>query len=220
MEQQIDPKVLAALLRKPEGENGIMVAEKLNETNVHITNFTYDCVAPREGQTILEIGFGNGKLMPALFDKAKNFKLVGIELSEDMINVGNTFLISWIRNGLIELLPASVENMPFEDNTFDAVCTINTLYFWPDPINDAKEVLRVLKPGGKVFIAIRPKKVAEKLPATQYGFQLYENDEAMELLRNASFKNVHIESQLDRPVEFNGEMQSFESWVVIGSKPE
>jgi ubiquinone/menaquinone biosynthesis C-methylase UbiE len=216
--QQPDPQLLAAQLRKPEGEFGIKVAEMLNNTNQFITAFTYDCVNPASGEVILEIGFGNGKLMPQLLQKSSDIKLFGIDFSEEMVMQGKKNLKSWIEKEEIQLVTASVENMPFDDNYFDKIATINTLYFWPNPLNDAKEVLRVLKPGGKICIGIRPKEEAKKVPATKYGFQLYDQEEAIGLFQKAGFENVRIMSHQDPPFEFNGKMLTMESWVIVGNK--
>ncbi|MFN6943329.1 MAG: class I SAM-dependent methyltransferase [Cytophagaceae bacterium] len=219
MTQKTDPKELAANLRKPEGEYGRKVAEMLNNTNRYITGFTYATINPEDGQHILEIGFGNGRLMPELLNKASNIKLTGIDFSMDMVEEGQEILKEHIDRGDIELLHASVESLPFGNDTFDAICTINTLYFWPDPLENAKEILRVLKPGHRVFIGIRPKKEAEKIPATKFGFTLYEQQDAIDLLEKAGFENVTIKEQSDPPIEFNGEKHVLKSWVIIGDKP-
>jgi ubiquinone/menaquinone biosynthesis C-methylase UbiE len=218
MNQQPDPKIFAAQLRKPEGEFGLKVAEMLNNTNRYITSFAYDCLIPESGQKILEIGFGNGRLMPQLLSKAGDLTLIGIDFSEDMVKQGKEILNPWIEKGNIQLYTASVSEIPFEDNFFDSICTINTLYFWPNPLENAKEALRVIVPGGKICIGIRPKDEVEKLPFTQYGFTLYNKNEAIALLENAGFINVHIKTQVDPPIEFNGEMKALESWVVTGFK--
>ena len=218
MNEEIDPELLATHLRKPEGEIGMKVAEVLNSTNRYITRFTYKCCQPNSGHQILEIGFGNGVLMPALLKMASDISLVGIDFSKDMVDLGDKLLRSYVDKKEIELIHASVEALPFSDNCFNTICTINTLYFWPDPIENAKEVLRVLKPEGKMCIGIRPKQEIEVLPISQFGFQLYEENEAIELLKSAGFKNVHIQSQQDPPVEFGGEEMNLTSWVVMGVK--
>ena len=216
--EQLNPEELAALLKKPEGANGIKVAEMLNGTNIHITSFTYDSMNLKDGENILEIGFGNGKLMPKLLDKAKSLKLFGVDFSRNMVEQGKAILKEYINNGHINLLAASVEKLPYEDDYFDAVCTINTLYFWPDAVACCMEVQRVLKPAGKVYIGIRPKEDAQKIPETQYGFTLYNKTEALKLLKKAGFKEVLIKMQTDPPIDLSGETKIFNSLVVIGTK--
>ena len=55
--------------------------------------------------------------------------------------------------GKMEVLEASVEHLPFEEGSFDKIITVESFYFWPDPAENLKEVLRILKKGG-VFLLI------------------------------------------------------------------
>ena len=57
-----------------------------------------------------------------------------------------------IDEGRCEVIQGSVSELPFEDNTFDIVTGFETVYFWPDFVNDCKEVRRVLKDDGIMFI--------------------------------------------------------------------
>jgi ubiquinone/menaquinone biosynthesis C-methylase UbiE len=45
-----------------------------------------------------------------------------------------------------------VSQIPWEDGAFDLVTAFETVYFWPDFEGGLKEVRRVLKPGGTLFI--------------------------------------------------------------------
>jgi ubiquinone/menaquinone biosynthesis C-methylase UbiE len=47
---------------------------------------------------------------------------------------------------------ASVSALPFADGRFDLVTAVETQYFWPDLVNDMKEIRRVLKPGGTLVV--------------------------------------------------------------------
>ena len=57
-----------------------------------------------------------------------------------------------IKRGRVEVQHSSVSALPFLDNMFDLVTAVETHYFWPDLVNDMKEVLRVLKPGGTLIV--------------------------------------------------------------------
>lgn len=212
-----DPKELAAQLRKPEGELGLKVANMLNSTNQHITKFAYDNMDLKAGDHVLEIGFGNGLLMPQLL--SKGVKVTGVDFSEDMVKVASSLLAAHLKEGNIALHQASVSSMPFPADHFDSVCTINTLYFWPDPLADAREILRILKPGAALIIAIRPKVEAERFPTSQFGFQLYQDEEALNLLKEAGFKNTCIIKQQDPEITFDGKQALLTSMIVKGIKP-
>ena len=57
-----------------------------------------------------------------------------------------------IRAGRVEIQKASVSQLPFPDDTFDVVTAIETQYYWPDLQRDMREVLRVLKPSGRLLV--------------------------------------------------------------------
>jgi SAM-dependent methyltransferase len=45
-----------------------------------------------------------------------------------------------------------VSALPFPDDKFDLVSAVETQYYWPDLASDMREILRVLKPGGKLIV--------------------------------------------------------------------
>ena len=52
----------------------------------------------------------------------------------------------------MDILEASVEQLPFADDTFDKIITVESFYFWPSPQKNLKEVLRVLKNSGTFLL--------------------------------------------------------------------
>ena len=62
----LSPSEMASQLGKPEGDTGRAVGEMLNRVNANITAAVYQRLMLRPGQRVLEIGFGNGRLLPAL----------------------------------------------------------------------------------------------------------------------------------------------------------
>ncbi|MEZ5016931.1 MAG: class I SAM-dependent methyltransferase [Flavipsychrobacter sp.] len=216
--QQIDPKDLAAQLRQPHGEFGQVVADNLNESNIHITQFTYDNMQIADGHRLLEIGFGNGKLMDLLLAKANDLFLAGIDFSETMVAAAKDYHASNINKGIVDIQLGSVAAIPYPDGHFDKICHINTLYFWEDPLACAKETLRVLKDGGSIYTGIRHKDQMEHFPFAQYGFTFYDDDKAIQLFKDAGFSEVAICKQKDPAFEWQGQMLQMDSVCVIATK--
>src|SRR5262245_43582636 len=79
------PSEMAQMLGKPEGEVGRAVGEMLNRTNANITAAVYERLMLRPGDRVLEIGFGNGRLLPALMALAEDLTYVGIDRAETMV---------------------------------------------------------------------------------------------------------------------------------------
>ena len=73
------------------------------------------------------------------------------EFSEVSVEKSKKLNQEFIDMGIVNVLQGSVSEMPFYDETFDIVTGFETIYFWPDFINDLKEVNRVLKKDGLVF---------------------------------------------------------------------
>lgn len=52
----------------------------------------------------------------------------------------------------MEIRQAPVSHLPFPEDKFDLVTAVETQYYWPSPVRDMQEILRVLKPGGKLIV--------------------------------------------------------------------
>ena len=52
----------------------------------------------------------------------------------------------------MEIKQASVSQLPFPQEKFNLVTAVETQYYWPDLVKDMQEILRVLKPGGRLIV--------------------------------------------------------------------
>ncbi len=100
------------------------------------------------GKKILEVSFGNGYLMTQYANE--NYEIHGIEYNQKMLAIAKKKIRK--RNIKADLLQGNVEELPFQDNTFDTV--INTMAFtgYPDGEKAMRELKRVLKRGGRLLI--------------------------------------------------------------------
>ena len=93
----------------------------------------------------------------------------------------------------MRVLSGGVSQLPFSDRAFDRVFTINTIYFWPDPLQGMSEILRVLRNEGRAIVSLRSKETMQNYAVTKYDFYLYLPEDASALMRRAGFRNVHVE---------------------------
>ncbi len=103
--------------------------------------------SPLKGK-ILEVGIGTGKNIDYLNDKAR---VTGIDFSKKMLEKAKQKLTRTDRKN-ITLKKMDVENLDFEDNSFDYVITSSVFCSVPDPLKGLKEIKRVLKPTGKLVM--------------------------------------------------------------------
>lgn len=109
-------------------------------------------VTETEPKTILDVATGTGDLAIALAKKNPQAKITGFDLSNGMLEHGRLKVAEKNLSDQIEMIQGDAENMPFEDNTFDAITVAFGVRNFETLEKGLKEIHRVLKPGGKFVI--------------------------------------------------------------------
>lgn len=107
----------------------------------------------RTATRILDLGCGYGRLSKPLLDKYLHVKTYGIDISKNYVNLYNKNL--YPRGKAAE---GDIKELKFKDNYFDGVFMVTTLMYLTargDQLKAIREILRVLKPGGKLVIIER-----------------------------------------------------------------
>lgn len=109
---------------------------------------------PQPGEHVLDVACGTGVLTRhAVETVGQQGRVVGLDLSPEMLAVARA-----VANGsdgaLIEWREGDVSAMPFEDETFDIVCCAFGLMFFSDRMAAMQEMRRVLKPKGRITLAV------------------------------------------------------------------
>jgi ubiquinone/menaquinone biosynthesis C-methylase UbiE len=147
------PSEMARLLGKPEGEPGRAVADMLSPVNAKITEVVYQRLRLKPKERVLEIGFGNGRLLHDLLSCADELSYAGVDIAETMVADANAFNANLVAAGRAAFRLASAEALPFPDRSFDKVFAVNVIYFWREPLRPLGEMRRVLRPGGLSCVA-------------------------------------------------------------------
>jgi len=217
-ETRLTPKELARHLRQPDGDPGKQVGLQMNKSNLHICLNSYKILNPKSGNHILEIGMGNGFFVQDLLKMVNNLSYTGVDFSATMVQEAILLNNKFNNSGKVRFDQASIENLPFKENSFDCITTTNTLYFWPQPDNNAKELLRVLKPEGKILIAYRSKSCMDQLELTKHGFTTYNTQDVERLLGKAGCKHVSTKVIEEPELEFDGTVHQMEGNYTTGIK--
>lgn len=137
--------------RKPTGFFGRLVVRRMNRGHkVAVWGLTHASISPDD--VVLDVGCGGGKTVNRLAKLASNGKVYGVDYSEDSLKIARKLNKKLIEAGNVELFHASVESLPFPDSFFDLITAVETYYFWPDLVENLKEIRRVLKPGGQLLL--------------------------------------------------------------------
>ena len=126
-------------------------------------------IAEKNPKNILDIATGTGD-MAILLTKTIATKIVGIDISEGMLEVGRKKIADQHLSDKIEMLFGDSEQLPFEDHSFDAITVCFGIRNFESLEKGLSEILRVLKPGGR-FVILETS-VPEKTPFKQ-GYTFY-----------------------------------------------
>ena len=140
-------------------------------------------------------------------------KAYGLDYSELAVNKSKKFNKKEIKNNKVEIVQGSVSDLPFPDNTFDVVTAVETFYFWPDKLNDLKEIKRTLKPQGTIlmiFEMCKDENEPDKWKEVEelIGINAPTENEIVDILINAGYVNI----KTDRVVE--------NTWLVATATKE
>lgn len=180
-------KELADQLRCPKGEQGILVAENMNSSNASMISETIESIPFSKVNSILELGHGNCSHLAALLSKKATISYHGLEISEAMQAAAFSLNKSLIETGNIFFGLYNGTDIPFDDNQFDCVFSINTIYFWEKPEKLLTEIHRALKQNGLLLLTFTSKETLEKLAFSKFGFTLYTLSDIENMTARAGF---------------------------------
>lgn len=201
-----DLQELAAQLRQPSGEKGLMIGDMMNTTNIKMSLQSIDKLHLKNNDAVLELGHGKCGHLDYLMNKAENLSYRGLEISELMHREAQKQNAERIekKQALFSLFDGN--NIPFPDNTFNRVFTVNTVYFWRAPLEYLTEIYRVLATGGILNITFAHKEFMQQLPFTQFGFTLYHTGDVQNLISKTPFSKTEINSESEMIPNKLGEM--------------
>lgn len=115
-------------------------------------NKVVEMVAKKQPENILDIATGTGDLAISL--ASTNAKeIIGLDISDGMLEVGREKISSKKLDNVISMVIGDSEDLPFEDNTFDAITVAFGVRNFEHLEKGLAEILRVLKPEG-IFVIL------------------------------------------------------------------
>lgn len=180
----------------PEGEVGIQMLHRMNEVHTPVRAMVYRHADWKSGMRILDVGCGGGAAIAEMLTLSENSRIDGVDHSE--VSVEETKALNRAHLGRrVTVVQGDVGHLPFPDHCYDLVTAMETVYFWPDVNCALKEVMRVLKPGGKLLIGCESCDPDVGWPDPFGQMTIYLPDQLEAYLQNAGFQDIAYERTED-----------------------
>ena len=179
-----------------------MVLRNMNSRHSKVTDWGLSQASIGNQDIILDVGCGGGRTVSKLAAIATQGKVYGIDHSAESVAMAVRTNKQWIDIARVEVREASVSRLPFPESTFDIVTAVETHFWWPALPTDMREVLRVLKPGGRLIIIAEVYRGAEAFASKaveryseKTGMALLSVEQHRELFTGAGYLGVQITTE-------------------------
>jgi ubiquinone/menaquinone biosynthesis C-methylase UbiE len=182
----------------------------MNLSHAALTDWGLQQVRIEPSFTILDVGCGGGRTIRELAGIVTAGRVFGVDYSMASVEASRETNRDAVGAGRVDIQHGTVSQLPFADAMFDLVTAVETHYYWPDPKHDAREILRVLRPGGTLLV------IAEAYKG-RYGWlfqlamlpmraKLLSADEHRAWLETAGFTDVRVSEKRGR------------GWICVSGK--
>ncbi|MGY0499633.1 class I SAM-dependent methyltransferase [Nocardia sp. FBN12] len=177
--------------RRPRGVVGWMAGWvfDLRPSNRQRNKWAVSLLDVRPTDRVLELGFGPGVAIAEFAERATHGQVFGIDHSRAMVRHAARRNAVAIRAGRVHLTQASVAQLPSFGAPLDAVLAVNSVGFWPDPVERLRELRRVLRPEGRIALVSQP-----RTPGATRDTTVRAARELEDLLTRAGFTGLRVET--------------------------
>ena len=178
----------------PKGKMGQIMLSMMNFSHAPLTNWGLNFINFQEGWTILDIGCGGGATIKRLLKHSKDSKVYGIDISQESVAKSKKNCIDLLDKQVF-ICQGSAEMLPYENEKFNLVTAVETIYFWPNIQNCFKEVYRVLKPGGRFVIMVEAANKESMWTNIVEGMTTYSTEQLLTMLDETGFTKTESHSK-------------------------
>ena len=206
-------KFLARQFAKPSGIIGpLLLGPVWNRRNRALNDSALGLLDLEPDDEVLEVGFGGGYLLGRALARVTQGHVAGIDVSEAMTeHCRRRYRREWL-SGHLQLDCASVSQIPFADNRFNKVYSVNSLFYWPDVPAAIREFGRVTREGGRLVLVFTSRASLKGLSFARHGLSLLDGSDVGRLLQDGGFEVTRIDEATDRHRSYSRVVGTRHSW--------
>ena len=116
--------------------------------------------------------------------------ITGVDISFQMLKIADQKLSQTNINH--QICQSDIRRLPFADKCFDGVISAHVLEHLPNPEHGLKEIVRVLRPGAPLILAVTQPKLIGRLIQWHWGNRCFSPEELSELMYDAGLINLQF----------------------------
>ena len=175
----------------PKGRMGKLMLQFMNTCHAPLTNWGLDLVNIEDRWTMLDIGCGGGATIKRLLKRSKDAHVYGIDISEESVAKARKVNAD-VLDKQVFVVQGTADKLPYNDEHFNLVTAVETVYFWQDLPKCFNEVHRVLKKGGRFAIMLEVVETDSKWTNVVEGMVVYPPEELKSMLEDAGFVDTEV----------------------------
>jgi ubiquinone/menaquinone biosynthesis C-methylase UbiE len=186
------PDFIARQARQPSGALGWLIGNIMSIETRSLNEAALAALEIQPTDQVLEIGFGHGRTLKKATELASAGVVHGVDFSATMLGMAERSCRTLVDAGRLRLALADSAVLPYAEEAFDKIYSVHTLYFWPRPEVQLREIRRVLRRAGRFVLGLRTKdsRGAEDFADTIYSF--HRADDVCAMFERAGFGEVTV----------------------------
>ncbi len=125
--------------------------EGMEQDHLPIALPVIDLMQLSPAENVLDVGCGAGWLARLIAQQVTQGRVVGMDVSDEMVRRARRAHLE-LEN--VMFIVGGADEIPWEDNFFTRVISVESAYYWPDPVRGIREIFRVLREGSSAWILI------------------------------------------------------------------
>jgi len=193
------PDFIARQARQPSGVLGWLIGSIMSGETKALNAAVLDALDLQPTDALADVGFGPGVAVEIASQKLTKGFVGGVDFSATMVRMARGRCENAVAAGRVDLKLVDSAKLPFDDGRFDKVLSVHTIYFWPDPVSQLREIYRVMRPGGRFALGVRKNRASagtDDFPDTVYTF--YGHDQIEQFFSQSGFADIRF---LDAPTD-------------------
>jgi arsenite methyltransferase len=212
--------------------------EEMENHHISITQQTLALMELKPGQRVLDLGCGAGWASRLLAQQVaggeRPGQVIGLDVSDEMIRRARATSTAYEN---LMFVVGSAQQIPWEENFFDKVLSVESFYYYGDQERALAELFRVMAPRGELYILINLYKdnpySLRWVDELKVPVQVRSEQEYIELLKESGYEDaraMRIPDLTPTPEEYSGkwfknaeELRDFKrigALLLIARKPD